>query len=191
VKVQRILCKRCAGRMLDTLVYRKDADVSGSCQATGVEQCIQAAQHTRRTIAVCPYPVYKIGTGKVQQILGDSRAPVLEVIAGLAAKRLFDRRKFCHNWHGVSASLATLCAHIRLAAGRQGQPKTIEKMNISVVGAGGGKPRPSMATGGLVIQRVVTARSGRPRCSWDAGKLFARLRRQSSACRLSSGRHVL
>src|SRR5438045_8693742 len=60
--------------MLDALVHRQDRYVTGSAQAPGVEQLLEAAQHPRGTVGRREDPIDEVRTRKVKLLLRNGLA---------------------------------------------------------------------------------------------------------------------
>ncbi len=64
--------------MLDALVYRQNGQVAGAGQSSGVVHGLQAAQYLRVAIRLLPDPIYEIGAGEVDRLLGYSLTDMRE-----------------------------------------------------------------------------------------------------------------
>ena len=64
--------------MLDALVDRQDRDVTGACQAPGVQHRLQRGQDARRSVRQPVRAIHVVGTWQQEAVLRNRLALVLE-----------------------------------------------------------------------------------------------------------------
>src|SRR6202011_2733876 len=101
VEVRRVRGEGRPGRVLDALVDRQDREIARARETAVVEERLQAAQHTRRTIAGREDPRDEVRPREVELRLRDRLALVLEQVLGVISEdRLeFARRRRCGGGH--------------------------------------------------------------------------------------------
>ena len=106
IEVGGIRRKRCARRVLDSLVDRQDGDIPRSGKAAMVRKRLQAAQHARRPIRRRPDPIDEVRARQVKRGLRNRPAFMPEEADGLVPENRFDAGDFCRRAHGVLRALA-------------------------------------------------------------------------------------
>src|SRR5690606_35567817 len=90
VEVDRVLCERRAGRMLNALINGEDRDVARVCKATRREQRLHRTQDLRTAVGCREDPVDEVRARQVQPALVDGLALVVEKRTGFVAEDVDD-----------------------------------------------------------------------------------------------------
>ncbi len=90
IEVQRIGSERCGRGVFDALIDRKNGDVAGATESSGIEQVRQVTEHLRRPVAGLEDPIDEVRTWEVQLIGGNTFTLVFEKALGVVAQQADD-----------------------------------------------------------------------------------------------------
>jgi hypothetical protein len=76
--------------VFDALVNRKNREITRAREPAVIEKRLQRTEDRGRAIRSAPDAVDKVGTGKVQLVLGNCLRRVFEKLVGVRAKQLCD-----------------------------------------------------------------------------------------------------
>ena len=99
IEVNRVLGKAGSRAVLDALIDGEDREVAGVGKAAGAVHALQVGQNARIAVASEMDAVDEIGAGKVQEVLGDGLAGVVEEGVGVGSEEVLDVVD-----HGLSSS---------------------------------------------------------------------------------------
>ena len=99
IEVDRVLGKAGSRAVLDSLIDGKDREVAGVGQAAGAVHALEVGENARIAVASEMDAVDEIGPGKVQEVLGDGLAGVVEEGVGVGSEEVLDVVD-----HGLSSS---------------------------------------------------------------------------------------
>ena len=86
IEVGRVFGERCAGAVLDALVYRKNRQVPRAAEPPRVEKLLHGAEHARLAVRTKPYAVHEVRPRQIQMLFRNGGTLVVEQMGGFFAE---------------------------------------------------------------------------------------------------------
>src|SRR5579871_6201358 len=107
IEIVGILCKACAGRVLNSLINRENREITCSCKATRVEHTLKTREYTRITVRWCEDAIDEVRAWQVQALFRNFRGTEPQKGICFRAEKLLNGTRCCGRCHFLRFSLCS------------------------------------------------------------------------------------